>query len=455
MHDSSSVVVFIFPLMSSLAELPEELITTIVHSLSSDKQSLLNLCLAGNHILLAIARPLTWREVTFHVDLDEWISFDDIDWWTTRSIFHFTADQKRAKSVISPRIKFSGIYNYGQPIIGLLQESLKKLTNLNHAYLSFFEVFSTDGTPSLLEVVLQSLPSLKSVYVDGYGAGEEPIAPIELPPLKSLVTSYCSPNVAELWASARNLEVMELCGGYGARYYWENIHKLHSSRSFMGYDGETMGTGYILNEGLLHAGYFNHLRRLHIVSELDENEECLDIAHIVEFSTLCPNSLTSLEELILELPFTIPEYEVVLDGMTVPGLRRLMVKLQDTAFGYIETIFTSPRRTWERLTSLEEFWLPLEGLREAEVGIICLALSHLKNLKCLYFEENREYYADVDHMAEGVTMHLGAHLPQLDGVYWNYYSFKVLRDQEGMVKSVIKQEYQKPKWQTFSPTTAA
>lgn len=47
-----------------------------------------------------------------------------------------------------------------------------------------------------------------------------------------------------------------------------------------------MGTGYILNEGLLHAGYFNHLRRLHIVSELDENEECLDIAHIVEFSTV-------------------------------------------------------------------------------------------------------------------------------------------------------------------------
>lgn len=58
--------------------------------------------------------------------------------------------------------------------------------------------------------------------------------------------------------------------------------------------------------------------------------------------------------------------------MTVPRLKRLMVKLQDTAFGYIETIFTPPRRTWERLTSLEEFWLPLEGLREAEVVSILL-----------------------------------------------------------------------------------
>ncbi|KAE9407997.1 hypothetical protein BT96DRAFT_914337 [Gymnopus androsaceus JB14] len=133
--------------------------------------------------------------------------------------------------------------------------------------------------------------------------------------------------------------------------------------------------------------------------------------------------------------------------MAVPSLKRVMIKPEEFNLYHVQTTFgPSQSARWENLSSLEELWLPLEG-REDEIGIIQPSLSKLKNLKCLYFAESREY-----DMAEAVTIHLGAQLPLLEVVSWDYCCcFRIFRDQEGIVESVSKQEYQKPKWQTFAP----
>lgn len=147
-----------------------------------------------------------------------------------------------------------------------------------------------------------------------------------------------------------------------------------------------MGTGYLLNEDLLHAGYFNHLRCFHVVSELDDRDSCMDIDHFIEFFTvclsfsfssfgiahvchkLCPNSLTALEEIIFELPFTVAEYEIILDGVAVPRLKRLKITIEDDPLDSIEAIFAQSSLTrWAKLASLEEFWLPIEGITRDQI----------------------------------------------------------------------------------------
>ncbi|KAE9407996.1 hypothetical protein BT96DRAFT_986221 [Gymnopus androsaceus JB14] len=178
-------------------------------------------------------------------------------WWSTHSISLFTADQKRAGSVVSARIKFSGIYYYNPLIMEPLQESLKKLSNLTHAYLCFFEASSGETDEEILsplELVLQSLPRLKNIYVDAYAAGKEFF----------LRWSFLT----------QNLEVIELCEGSGEDYYWRNIHRSDSFRSYMGPGDENdMGIRYLLNETRLQAGYFKRLRRLHVISDLKRGEE--------------------------------------------------------------------------------------------------------------------------------------------------------------------------------------
>lgn len=187
----------------SLVKLSQELLTTIARNLS--KRSLRNLCLVGNRVLLAVAQPLLWKEITYHVKLDG-----------TRPInlYLLTTNQRIAGSVVSAKFTFTGPYDYNRPITRLLEKSLKSLTSLNCASLHFSEASSVDSdkdSPSLLEVVLKSLVCLKSVCIKGYLANEErPVLPIKLPWLKNIAAGHCSPTVAQTWTLVEKLEALEL-----------------------------------------------------------------------------------------------------------------------------------------------------------------------------------------------------------------------------------------------------
>lgn len=85
-------------------------------------------------------------------------------------------------------------------------------------------------------------------------------------------------------------------------------------------------------------------------------------------------------------------------------------------------------------------------------------MSCLKSLKYLYFYDNDEdtggFHEDEemdDNSIELVTS-MGTVLPRLKGVSWTDH-FKIYRDQGGTIETVIRQEYEQPKWLMFSPIT--
>ncbi|KIK64339.1 hypothetical protein GYMLUDRAFT_412004 [Collybiopsis luxurians FD-317 M1] len=454
--------------MTLLVDLPEEIISATIHNLSHDKNSLQNVCLAGNHILLAIARPLTWKQVTLHVNFDNWND--------QRNIWFFTADPKRAASVVSAKFLFSGLYEYDQPITSVLQKALRNMTGLNHTCLSFFESYSSGSTiededgaedaPLLLEIVLKCLPKLKTIFVEGYDSGEGLVVPVVLPQLSQLVSRYCSPSVAEIWTSARHLEVIELFGGDGDRYYHDWCHSIHmdypkeSNLRFTGYSGNIMGSGYLLNEIALKLGYFNCLRRFYIGSEEIGRQSCMDADHVVEFFKLNLNPLPGLEELVIRCPLTVEEYEAVIASAANASLRRLSMDidsdLPDEALGPV----FAKSSIWEKFTSLEELSLPIKGLDEEQMDILLPAISSLGSLTHLYFLIDEGDWGAYPRTHRN-AMRLGHGTPQLEMVVWDQfplfhdtllpaYGCKLLRDNNGTVTLCNEGAIKRPGWQYLS-----
>ncbi|KAJ4480111.1 hypothetical protein J3R30DRAFT_3469054 [Lentinula aciculospora] len=428
--------------MSRFVKLSEEVVASIISNLSRDEKSLSNLCLVGNRIVLAIARSYLCKEANVHVNFD-----DQSDPY---SLSVFVTDELHARSVVSVKFIFSGIFDNEKSNTSVLQKSLQKLTSLKHAHLSFFrmrEKSRDSNAPILLEILLQSLPNLTSIYVEGYDPARNLTTPIKLHQLKALVVRYSNPILSHIWTSAPGLEVIEMLGGSSSGYYVT----IDAENLYTGYTGSMVGTKYVFEDSgtLVKTGYFDHLKRLYVGSDLSGNLHD-DVEAIIHFFRRFPNSLPFLEELVLFFHFSVEDYTTILRAVAGPQLKRLRLGLSPflTQIADRNSIFHYSSPQWDKCTSLKELWLPIAGPESLkEIGLLQPAMNILTHL---YFEHPfRDRDEFVKNQEELVKL-LSSCAPLLEIVSWdNGDVFGIIRE-DSEVKLVSKQTYVKPKWQRFA-----
>jgi hypothetical protein len=210
--------------MAVILDLSPELISSVLDYLAPHGLALKNLCLVGNHNLLTLARPYTWREI-------EVTLCDNGD--TSRALAErvrtFCADPLKAAAVRSLNITFCGVFDFRTPAVSALYDNFPRLVNATHAYISCSG--TTGGgflsQPQYVMAALQELPALLSLSVDGcldkFHRGPQNMAEWPVPKLKHLSARLCNPEgVGEVWTFCSNLEVVELAGGFAERFLRQN-----------------------------------------------------------------------------------------------------------------------------------------------------------------------------------------------------------------------------------------
>ncbi|KAJ7285333.1 hypothetical protein C8J57DRAFT_1217585 [Mycena rebaudengoi] len=102
--------------MPNLLDLSPELMEAILDILAPDSPALDNLCLAGNHNLLALARPYTWRELNITLSSFEHKGAERAASSALASRFEaFYADPVKTAAARSLNIKLAGIFHSWAP----------------------------------------------------------------------------------------------------------------------------------------------------------------------------------------------------------------------------------------------------------------------------------------------------------------------------------------------------
>ncbi|KAJ7097595.1 hypothetical protein C8R44DRAFT_367887 [Mycena epipterygia] len=193
-------------LMPLLLDLPPEVISVIVEYIAPCSQTLDNLCLAGNHNLLALVRPFTWREIN--------TTLDDAGTDDKRKSSHrlaarfevFFGDPDKASIVRSLNVTLVGLFDNTTPAILSLVKNVDKLIHVTHASISCVDSEVWAPSPNLfVKWVVLGLPSLLSLKVDLCPESGDPdddfwdMAEHPVPSLRHVATRFCDTGLSTLW----------------------------------------------------------------------------------------------------------------------------------------------------------------------------------------------------------------------------------------------------------------
>ncbi|KAJ7705613.1 hypothetical protein B0H17DRAFT_1299160 [Mycena rosella] len=205
--------------MPVLLDLSPELVSSIVEHLAPCSQTLDSLCLVGNHNLLALVRPYTWREINMTMDDAMGPKKRESSNRLAARFEAFLGDPAKSSIVRSLNIILVGSVIWGP-------------------------------SPSLfVKWVVVDLPSLLSLKVDccpGPGDDDEDFEDMTdypVPPLRHIATRYCNTGLTVLWQYCLNLKVVEMAGGDEHRFWLENARDI--SKEHEGCDNAGMGIHFL------------------------------------------------------------------------------------------------------------------------------------------------------------------------------------------------------------------
>ncbi|KAJ6498534.1 hypothetical protein C8R47DRAFT_1193959 [Mycena vitilis] len=446
--------------MPMLLDLSPELILLILEDLAPDSQALDNLCLAGNHNLLALVRPYTFREI--NTTLDDGMNERKRE--SSNSLAArfgaFFEDTDKASTVRSLNVNLVGFFDDTTPAILMLLKNLGKLSNVTHASICCIKTRLWGPRPGLfVKWAVLALPSLVSLRVDGClgdADGDDDFLDMKdypTPPLRHIATRFCSISLTTLWLYCLNLEVVEMAGGDTNDFCLENGRD--SVIPAEEYDGDDTSIEFLgsLNLEEKCVPLLNTLKKINVTST-STIEQCGQLSAI--FDEEVPDPPASLKDLCVNLSMDVEEFGKILPAVCGPIIERLAITIPDKSKwsspeleGLLHDMLTgelSEGYFFARFESLRQLELPFDGLASHIMVLLLELLTHAPALKHLPFDSPKA--CTMGSLAEVAERYLKA-ITTLDSISWRHeLSFDAVRD-DGPCR-VVQRPYLLPLWHNWT-----
>ncbi|KAJ7267210.1 hypothetical protein C8J57DRAFT_362017 [Mycena rebaudengoi] len=399
--------------MPVLLDLPPELISVIIKHLALDSQALNSLCLAGHHTLLACARPYTWREINATIG-DGQEDENKSNGQLAARFQAFLDDPVKASAVRSFNITLIGSFDVRTPAIEVLGSNIQKLVNVTHASVSCVNsVAETEGTDLFVVWVVQGLPSLLSLTVDGCSSGdgndlrdcfnyEDPADPDPLPSLVHIAMRFCDTSLDWLLMHCLNLKVVEMECGDGEKFWRENA--LDTSKEFEGYADGAVGLRFL--PGLDLNDQPTPILKLERINLIGDTYDSLYLFDPDGESPPC------LKDLYVNRPLDVGLFSDIIRSLNRSVIERLSVGIprnlkesedeeepdeepEDGEYKWVPSEFeqflqelddTPDGEFFAQFERMRELGLPTNGLGPTSMDLLLKLLTHAPALEHLSFE---------------------------------------------------------------------
>ncbi|KAK7052121.1 hypothetical protein R3P38DRAFT_3172448 [Favolaschia claudopus] len=420
--------------MAVLLDLSPELITAVLHHLAPFSETLDNLCLVGNHNLLALARPYTWREVD--------ITLSDIRKTSAalaERLLAFCADSAKVSAVRSLNLAFVGRFDYHTPAIKTLAENLPRLVNVTHATVNCVNSYDVGGwaLPRYIQSIVEELPSLLSLAVDGcldsFHDGAQDMGENPIPPLRHLRARFCQPDIVEgvstVWSYCSNLEVIELAGGLAEKFFTQHglLTDIKIEAKLEGTLEYSCGMNSILYERIELPAIYHTAKTIKLISDVNSSTSPVsDSWDLTLVFVANPNEPSeSLTEFVLDLSICVKSFAM--------------------GAGFLGQITDTGGSFFEGFESLEELVLPCDGVSPETLRLLPPLLAHAPALQHLYFAAT-----DCGDLAAAAKTYAEA-ISTLASVSWRSRCCFCVSRQAGVSPVRLRERpYEAPRWQGWN-----
>ncbi|KAG7443187.1 uncharacterized protein BT62DRAFT_1078571 [Guyanagaster necrorhizus] len=408
--------------MVNLVDLPAELLHIIFSNIEGENVTLNNICLVGNHTLLAIARPLTFREINiaFSLPLPESHEF----YSKFRSVY---SKETRRDSVRFISFRCSGFPDIKMSEI--LVKQLPRFAGVTHASVECeYNHNDDDGTclSSILVPIIFKMPALESFSISACDLDDNSFSfDYSRPFLKHIKFDRFDSGPLLEFAHVDGVQIIEARGHYDDSTLMQTLDGISS-----------------LSESQQRLLTHLDLRWTCLAAEpsLGESLEADDVAQW--FAILPEGSLPNLEVLIAMLPLREPYVGCVLEKLSVGKLKKLCIGHPEGRL-YVTPWADRPIALplLNEFTSLEEVLLPY-GDDEHDPIMKTLGAPRLAHIH--FFAGTR-----VNHTVL-VAKRCGKVVKTLRTVSWvKQVTITLERDTKGDIIGTESSVYQEPAWLEF------
>ncbi|KAF7369220.1 hypothetical protein MVEN_00249600 [Mycena venus] len=377
--------------MAVLLDLSPDVFSVVLEHLVWNSASLVNLCLVGNHNLLTLVRPYTWREINIKLGYEEYesdrnpeSSLEFTSRWNA-----FCSDPIMAAAVRSLNITLVGIFRENSAVCALF-ENWPRLLNVTHLSVCCINSIDVDWRrPHFIKYAMRELPSLLSLSVDccldDYGEGYEDMEDYPPPQLKHLAARFCDGGIGQVWCHCSDLQVVEMAGGL-SEWFWEQAtvdisQESHGRR----YGRAQHPTGV---DSILHEPYesqrpavFENVTTLKLISDtpFDDSDSWL-LRDFFDEREDGPSQ--SLKELVLDLSINVEHFGPIFRGIRSPIIERIgVIALEEEQWvssefdQYLAKISEDDSLFFAGFESLTELLLPCDGI--SPETLVCRSIFFL------------------------------------------------------------------------------
>ncbi|KAK7046816.1 hypothetical protein R3P38DRAFT_2875929 [Favolaschia claudopus] len=432
-----------------------ELVAAVVDHLSLDSKH--NLCLTGNHNLLALVRPYTWREINITLRSGGNSNETRKSAELATKLRSFCSVPAKARAVRSINITLVGAFDVNAPAIAALLDAFPLLINSTCASVICTDSTNTPGVPShahFIKMAVQRLPSLLSLRVDCCTDGSEAeyhdMADYPVPRLQHVATRFCNhKGISHLWKYCSNLQVIEMEGGPAEQFWRENA--LDPSSQFPGHTSYDSGIDFVFAESPCHNPIFDTAAKVKLISESNyDDSDARSLAQYFEKSRYS-NPSSSLKEWAMSLSMNVEQYGHILRGLRSPVLERLGITPTETEdwdpsefSDYLIKLNRDNKHFFAAFKSLSDLSLPCDGISPQVLNILPSFLSHAPALRHLYFTS-----ACPETLSEAAANYAHS-IPTLQSVSWRDTStFRFGVRDGGTVISCVQAPFVAPIWESW------
>ncbi|KAJ7176801.1 hypothetical protein C8R46DRAFT_1077357 [Mycena filopes] len=445
-----------------LLSLSPELVLAIASNLTMDSAALRALCLAGNHNLLTLVRPLTWKELRLVLG-DNSVSGPAL----AARLEAFFADPAKAGAVRYLDITLKGRYISVIPAVKAVLNGMKRLVNTTHVKICCVRSQNLPRWPTsgrLVRHAVECIPSLLSIRVDGCNANiaqeffdmeevrEETDPPTPPPKLIHVDARFCNPILSGLWVNCPNIRIFETEGGHPQEFWRAKIAEDDEEDNTVEpvYHGTVDDWTCIAD--MLDEDVNNNIEVINIKSHAaldDANYETEYIAN--RFTDADDPPPARLKVFSAQIALSVEQYRQIIRGIGRPAVEQFAVLFSQEDV-WVASVFDELLRELKNadggvpffagFASLAEYWIPCDGVSVPTMDLLLDLLSHAPQLKHLFFNTA----SDLGELPDAARKYAQS-ITTLVSISWcNQATFMVKRSVLEVDVEVAQGKYMLPKW---------